>query len=139
MPDGARRGQRPSVVSVAPDRTAAPEHAVHRPRDPDRESAEPTSERPRVVCFHDEMHVVALHGELDDPEITAGGDGNGLADRAEDAPCAQTPEGTTERDVRGMRRVVEGPRPVWDGRSASGTRLPSSACAAATPRGAFRE
>jgi hypothetical protein len=67
----ARRLQRASVIAVVEQWTAATERAVNALRDADLEPLEPA--RPCLVArrLDDEVQVIRLDDELDDPEVIA--------------------------------------------------------------------
>ena len=61
------------MVPIAPHASAATENAVHRPRHADREPLTSAHEPGLVLGLDDEMDVVGLHTEMQDPERSAGG------------------------------------------------------------------
>jgi hypothetical protein len=75
------------VVSIAPDRTAPPEHAVHGFRQADREALAAADEARLTFCFDEEMDVIGLDAELPQPEAPPGGGCKGFAHGFEHA-CA---------------------------------------------------
>ena len=70
MAHRAGRGERPGVVSVAPHTSPAAEREVDRLCDADGEATESARERPPGVGLGDEMNVIVLYGELNDPDRT---------------------------------------------------------------------
>ena len=61
------------VIPIRENRPAAPEHAVHRLGNPDRQPLNAAREGDRVSCLYDQVQVIRLHGEVDDPETIAVG------------------------------------------------------------------
>jgi hypothetical protein len=59
------------VVPLTPDRTAATESPVDRARHADGESLDAACEHVSVIRFDDEMEVVLLDAELEQPEAAA--------------------------------------------------------------------
>jgi hypothetical protein len=57
------------MVAVRPDPSSATERTVHGAGETDRESAGATRKRTTVRGSRDEMDVVVLDGEFDDPEF----------------------------------------------------------------------
>ena len=122
MAHGARGRQGPGVVAVGEDLPAAAERAVHRTGNANGEAADSARERPPVFGLGDEMDVVVLDGELENPELRVRGGGEGAAHGREEP---SGPEGTDgidrpERHVHGMGRDVVRARPVGYAGPASG-------------------
>ena len=67
--DRARRREGTSVISVSPHAASPAECAIDGACDADRETAEPARERPRRIRLGDEMDVIVLDRELNNPEI----------------------------------------------------------------------
>jgi len=135
----ARRGERPSVIPVAPDAPSAAEGAVERPRHADGEPPEAAAERPRVVGLDDEMEMVVLHTEMEDPKALVGGRTERTEDGREDPAGSQAADGTpaAQGDMHRVRGGVRGPRAVRDAGTAARGELSAGAGAASTP-GAWR-
>src|SRR5437773_7593482 len=108
------RGERPGVVSVAPHASPAAERDVDGLCHADGEAAESARERPPGVGLGDEMNVIVLHGELNDPEIRARRRGQGAAHAREDAGRTQAADGFhgPQRHVYGVESDVWRARPV---------------------------
>ena len=81
------------MIPVGPDPPSAAEGAVHGAGEADGEAANATRQGAPILRFGDEMHVIVLHGELDDPEVTTARRGEGAAHRREDAARAEAAEG----------------------------------------------
>ena len=77
------------MVPIAPDSPAAAEDPVHRLREPDREAVDAPGERAAVVCLDDEVEVIALDGELENPQAAAGSRCQAATDGAEEPITAQ--------------------------------------------------
>jgi hypothetical protein len=127
VPHRPRGGERPRVVPVAPDGAAPTEGAVDRPRHPDGKPPEAAAEHSRVIGLDDEMEMVVLDTELEEPEPTVGRRSKRAADGWEDPVGPQAADGppAAERDVHGVRGTVRGPGAVRDARAA--TRRPFAA------------
>ena len=70
------------MIPIGPDPSATAERAVHGACDANRETPDAAAERAPVVGFDDQVQVIVLNGELNDPEVAVGGDGEGAADGA---------------------------------------------------------
>lgn len=87
------------------------------------------------------MDVVLLHAEMQDPEIVAAGDGEGVPDGREDpaaSKAAKRPH-RAECDVRRMPGAVLGASGVWGPRPASRGELTARTVTTATLRGGLRK
>jgi hypothetical protein len=71
VPDLARRPQHVDVATVGEDLPGAPEHPIHGPREASDHGLEPAGQVPRAGCLDQQVHVVALHRVVDDPEARA--------------------------------------------------------------------
>ncbi len=71
------------MEALAPDVPATTEDAVHGARSPDSEPGDAAREPRPIVGLDEEMHVVSLHGELEDAKPAARGRAERLADRHE--------------------------------------------------------
>jgi hypothetical protein len=113
----AWRPQRVGVIPVAPDRAAA-------------------AERARVVGFDQQMEMVVLTTEVNDPEPTVGGRDQGAPHGREDPIGPQATDGPpgAQRDVHGVRGDMRGTSPVRHARAAPRGVLAAGARAMATPR-----
>lgn len=121
------------METVAPDTAAAAEDSVHRLGESDREPLQPARERAAVGRLDDEMDVIALDGELQEPKAAAGGVPEAPAERGEDAFPAEgwQPLARTEGHVERMACLMSGPHAMGDaspgsGRSAAGAGTPSA-------------
>jgi hypothetical protein len=89
------------VIVIVEHGPAALHDAVERPRYPNAEPLHAPRKRAVGVCFHQEVQVIAEHGELDNakPEALAGA-GEALFYRAEAAAASKVPDscGDSERD-----------------------------------------
>jgi hypothetical protein len=134
VPHFAGRAERPGMVAVGPELAPAPENAVRGPCEPDRKPLEAARESELILCLHQEVHVVGLDRELEEPEAPPGGSGQRSAERREDATVAerrQRPSGT-KGDVHRMAGLVPRPGPVRYAHRASGW-LSAGADALAAP------
>ncbi len=59
------------MITVAPDPPPAPENAVDRPRDTNREPGHSTRQRRLVVGLDQQVNVISLHGEVQDTKPCA--------------------------------------------------------------------
>jgi len=87
------RGERPGVISVAPDSPSAAEGAVHGAGDTGREAADSAGQVLPVLGFDKKMEMIVLCGKLDDPEPLVRGGGDGTADSRKDATGPETADG----------------------------------------------
>ncbi len=56
------------MKALRDDLADSPEDTAHRGRDPDPDTEHSPREDDSIVGLHDQVKVVALHGELDDTE-----------------------------------------------------------------------
>jgi hypothetical protein len=70
--DLARRPEPPCVVAIGPDCAASPEDAVHGLRQPDREPLAAPGEARPALGFDDQVDVIGLDAELQQPEGPSG-------------------------------------------------------------------
>ena len=113
------------MIPLPPHGAAPAEGAVDRPCHADGETAEATTERPRVIGLDDQMQMIVLHAELQDAEAAVGGRGEGTEKGREDPRGAEAPDNRprAQGDVQGVRGGVRWPGSVRD--------------AGAVPRGGF--
>ena len=64
----ARRRERSAEPSIGPERALAIQESVDVARDADGDAAEAGGQSSLVARFDDEVEVIALNGEVDDPE-----------------------------------------------------------------------
>ena len=81
----ARRGQGAGVVAVAPHGALAGERVVDCAGRPDGEATRSAGQRPLILGLHEEMQVIALDREVDDPEVGPAGRTNAFAQSLEEA------------------------------------------------------
>jgi len=132
----ARRRERAGVIPLFPHATRTAERAVHGARDADREPPDPAREPPPGIRFGDEMDVIVLNRELNDPEILARGNGEGAAHVWEDTRSAQATNGLhrSHRDMHGLSGDVRSARPMRNaGPPASGRELAPGAGTSPAP------
>jgi hypothetical protein len=122
------------VTAVGENLPGAPEHPIHGPREAGHHRLEPARQVPRAGRLDQQVHVVALHRVLDDPEARA----------VPDLPPAPLELGQVparpqrghvpvdaEGDVAGMPRGERSPSPVRIARP--GPRLAPGAGSPASP------
>src|SRR5262249_32259765 len=63
----ARRSQGAGVIAILPDMSSPPRYAVDRARDPYRGSHEPQREGDLVVRLHEQVDVIGLRRQMNDP------------------------------------------------------------------------
>jgi hypothetical protein len=126
------------VIPVRPEPSAAAKGPIDRPRDANREPPEPAAKRARVIGFDQEMEMVVLDTELNDPKPAVGGRDQGAPHGWEGpmGPQATDCLRSAQRDVYGVGGDVRRPAAVWDAGAAAGSGLPPGAGATATPTGA---
>jgi hypothetical protein len=69
--DLLRRLERTRVVAVAPEAPFPAQGPVHPARGADAEAADTGGELPRIRGLDDEVQVIALHREVQHPEVRA--------------------------------------------------------------------
>jgi len=128
------------VVAVTPDCTAAAERAVDRPRDADGEAPHAAAERSRIVRLDDEVEMVVLDREMENPEAAVGGRGEGAADGWEDPVGSEAVDGpATEGHMHGVRSDVQRPRAMRNTGTTARGELATSPGATAAPGAGRRE
>ena len=129
------------MISILPDGAPPTERPVHRPRHADGQAPEAAAKCPRVVGLDDEMEVVVLYTEVENPEAAVGGRGERAADGREDPVRSQAADGwpSAERCMHGLRGDVRGPRTMRDARTTARGGLPSGPRPTATPGAGGRE
>src|SRR2546427_11770229 len=97
---------------VPPYGSAAAERAVDRPGDADGEAPHPAAQSPRIVGFDDEMEMVVLDREMNDPEVPVRGHKERVADSGKRAvgPQAADCGSGAQGHVQRVRRSVRGAR-----------------------------
>src|SRR6266446_3021961 len=71
VPDLTRRAERPHVVAVTPHTAASAEHAIDRLGESDCEALEPSGQGAAILCLDEEVNVIALYREVENPETVA--------------------------------------------------------------------
>jgi hypothetical protein len=79
----ARRPERAGAVTLAPHLATTVRGSIDGARTSNGETLQAAAERSRAVRFHDEMNVVNLDREVDDPERAAAGSSQRAAQRRE--------------------------------------------------------
>jgi len=103
------------MVALGEDAPPPPELTVQRSRDSDRERRQPAGQRALVVCFHEQVEMVALHREVHDSEAPAALAGPERPPHGVEAhlrPQVRHSEGHPQRHVHRMAPVVVGPGAV---------------------------
>ena len=59
------------MIVVSPHSPASPDRPVHRLGEADREPLDPSRNRATVHRFDEQMDVIRLHGEVENPETPA--------------------------------------------------------------------
>lgn len=126
------------MIARRQDGPAPAHHAVQAPRQAEGEGTHPDRGHPLVTGLHDEMEVIALHGEVDDPEARPRT--HAPQRRVEDAERALAPEvpdvgGEAHRDVQGMVRPEALAAIVVDGLAVGGGACGPRPCACRPSRG----
>ena len=67
MTDLPWRPQRPGMIAIAPEGPAPAERAVHRPCHANRQAADAAGERSAVVGLHDQVEMIVLYAEVENP------------------------------------------------------------------------
>jgi hypothetical protein len=71
VPDLTRRAEHPRVVAVSPHATASAEDAIHRLRESNCEALEPSGQRTAILRLDEEVNMIALYREMENPETVA--------------------------------------------------------------------
>ncbi len=126
---------------VAPHATASAERSIYRPRHPDREAANAAAQRPAVGGLADQVDVIVLDAEFQDPEPVAGRDGETPAKLDEHTVGAQAADRLrgAQRDEHGMGGMVDWSYDVRDAGTSSRGALSASTAATAAPGDARRK
>jgi hypothetical protein len=134
--DLPRCRERPRMIPVSPHLPATAERAIDRFGNPDREALKTTAQSERL-CFNEEVDVVALHAEVDQPESFRRTPGECGPDGAEDvgAPERRKTDVRAERDVHRASRIVRGASAMWDMPARSRGRSSRTVTPAAPRRG----
>jgi hypothetical protein len=64
----ARRGQSASVPAVRPEPASAKDERIHAPGDAHGQARHPEGKSPFVAGFDEQMEVIRLHREVNDPK-----------------------------------------------------------------------
>src|SRR5690348_18289282 len=121
------------MIPIAPDAAVATKRSVDGARDSDRESTDPTRESSRAVAFDDQVQMIVLHAELNDPEAAIGSADQRGADCGEDVLRAEAGKRGSERHVDGMRGAMRWADAVRDARTTTGRELTARTRSAAAP------
>jgi hypothetical protein len=83
------------MVAIAPDRAAPPEHAIHGLGHPHREPLTAAGEASRALRLDEEMHMIGLNTEMQEPEGAGGASAECAADGTEEMvpPQRRQPSG----------------------------------------------
>ena len=139
--DRAGRRDRSGVIAVCPHGAAASANAIHGAGNADREPAEPTGKARPVLGLNQQMQVIILRREFDNPESLVRGLGKGAADSGKDAGGPEAADGGrgAQRNMDGMRGLVGRARTVRDAGPLSWCALAAGAGPATAPRGRYGE
>ena len=121
------------MISILPDGAPPTERPVHRPRHADGQAPEAAAKCPRVVGLDDEMDVVVLYTEMENPEAAVGGRGERAADGREESGGSKAAERAPEGGMHRVRGTVCRPAAVRDARPAARRELAAGAGATAAP------
>ena len=129
------RRERPGMVSLVPHPPPAAEGAIDRAGHTDGEPPEPAAQRAPVVGLDNQMQMVILNAEVQNPKASVGGDGKRAADGGEGPRRTQAPDcgSATEGNMHGVCGDVHRPRAVCDAGAAVRRALPTSTGATAAP------
>ena len=123
------------MVAVVEDGATATEGAVDRPGNPDRDAADTAGQTFATVGLHEEMHVIVLDGEMDDPEAVARGRSHRTQHRGEGAAGPEAPNGrrSPQSSVDRMCRKVRRARTMRDTGPSTRRRLATGAGSTTAP------
>lgn len=114
MADLPRRRESSSVVPVVPDGSAAAENAIDGLGDANRETLNAATQSHGTVCFYEQVDVIALHAEMEEPEpVCRRLRERGTYRRENDlVPQRRKIGARSQRDVNGAATIVGGSAPV---------------------------
>jgi len=127
------------MVSVTPDTSDAPQRAIDRLRNPDREPAHPALEACRIVGFHQQVQMIGLDTELEHAKPALRRQAERAPDRRERALIAkrrQIRDGAKRDVCRAARDVRDSP--AMRNRASTWIRWAAGAAPPSTP-GADRQ
>lgn len=104
------------MKAVTPHPPASSEDAVHALRDADGKSLKAARERAAIQCLNDEMHVIALNGEVQNAQAAVRCPRQAMPDGGKERLRAQRrqPLRGPQRDMHRVARIVGGARSVRD-------------------------
>jgi hypothetical protein len=125
----------PGVEAIRPHAPVTAARAVHSLGDADRQSLDPSREPHGRIRLDQQVHVVALDAEVDDPEAVAARGEQGRTYRSEDATLSKRRKSRRrpQRHVRGTAPIMDDASDVRD-QATTWSGLPPGAATAATPR-----
>jgi hypothetical protein len=135
----ARRGERSRMIPVRPHLPTPAERAIDRLGNPDSETLNTAAQSGRF-CFDEEMDVISLDAEVEQPKPFGRCSRKCDPDRAEDivAPERRKTDACPKRDVHRRARIMRVPSAMKHAPPAC-CRRPSRAGTSATPRRRRRE
>src|SRR5262249_22769777 len=132
--DGARRGERARVIALREHCSPAPQYAVDGAGKPNCEPLHAARERAGIVRFHKQVHVIRLHGKVDDAVPFARGAREAAAQDGERGLAERWQLGSdAQRDVRGVRLPVLGTAAMRNRGATAGRSARPGTPAAAAP------
>ena len=123
------------MIPVSPETASASERPVDRLCDPDREALDTAREPHRLVRFHQQVQMIGLHAELEDPESPGAGGRQSIADRREDLVASEAGNASagSQGHVNRTSGVMNTPPGMCD-TTPTGPGLPPGALAGSAPR-----
>ena len=135
-----RRPKRPAMPPIRPQRPASRQQIVHVSRDADSDAADPARKGTFIRSFDDEVQVIALNGEVQDPKalrVAPRGAPQSKSHRRKNVLTSERSQPRTHRNVYGLGRSLERASPM---RHIPPRRaLPLRPCASAAPTRRKRE
>jgi hypothetical protein len=97
------------VPAIGPETAAASQEVVHVTRNANYEAADTRGQSSLVVRLYDEVHVIPLHGKVEDPEtqwVALSGASHCETHGGEHMLAAKRPKRRSKRHMHGMSRPV---------------------------------
>jgi hypothetical protein len=106
-----RRRQSPSVPTIGPEPARPRDEPIHAPGNAHHQASHPHRKRPLVAGLDEQMEVIRLHGEVDDPKnamMTSIRGRDGTFQRWKDELRAERSKCGTQRHVHWLSRRMLG-------------------------------
>jgi hypothetical protein len=124
------------MEAIGPDRSMPAHGAIDRPRHANCEAPHAGRQPRGRIGFDQDVHVLGLHAEMQNPEAVVRRGRERILHRDEHALAPQRRQSCapSHRDVHRMSRVVDGARPMADAAPTRGRLAPGATSATAPGR-----